>query len=88
MQESYASTTPVHHSSHSVDWLLLGWGSIIKQFEAVLGVGEWVENTTQTTKQKTQKASEIFKLLNNFINPFYTHTHTQKNTFQIHLYTL
>lgn len=34
-------------------------------------------NTTENTKQKTQKPSDRFKLLNNFIYPFYTHTHTK-----------
>lgn len=51
-----------------------------------MGVGEWVENTTQNIKQKTQKASERFKLLNNFIYPFYTLTHTQKTHFK-YIYT-
>lgn len=48
------------------------------------GGGGMGENTTQNTKQKTQKRSDRFKLLNNFIYPFCTHT---QNTFQIQLYT-
>lgn len=41
------------------------------------GGGGMGENTTQNTKQKTQKRSDWFKLLNNFIYPFCTHTHTK-----------
>lgn len=69
-----------------------GWSGVqslgsVRQGLGCGGPGEgmaWVENTTQNTKQKTQEPSDRFKLLNNFIYPFCTHT---QNTFQIQLCT-
>lgn len=62
--------------SHRVNWLGLVWGSALRSLRQRFGGGvAWVKNTTQNTKQKTQQPSDRFKLLNNFIYPFYTHAH-------------
>lgn len=51
-------------------WLWLVWGSEAK----FCGWRNGWRTQAQNTKQKTQKPSHRFKLLDNFIYPFYTHT--------------
>lgn len=52
-----------------VNWLWLVGSSSTEQHKVV----GWVENTAQNRKQENQQPSDRFKLLSNFIYPFYTH---------------